>query len=458
MGNQTSPTGRRTSVRQRELRERAEFPQGLSSLSEDGQLRSKAADVGRRLGAELGCLMELIPREHRSVRASAAYLKIDANLTQKVIAATKVSGGESLQVLRSVPGIDGLKRFVEAALDTLGEQGAVASSAMQAVDSFAQLVHECGGTHLRLQQRVDEWLESGEGESAGSEALYPGATIGDPQGVLEQTLEAARRQVYLGVEQLCGKSMRASHEIVVVHRLADDNRKFRGAVIRAGVGYRAQAYAQPYVIEYATERTTATAEHAYNPGDVQRKEVELVEALCSTPSPTLSHRYADNREILVLDSAANARGACDFVTLKYLPEMNHPASYTPTEDFSYSISPGTPCRELVLDVYVEQAFLMGVIPSVQFHRPKRGTAVTTPDWYDFLPGGPVLQILGARDGALSWPRHSEATRYLFERLGRVRDQFVGFRMHVLYPLWGAYYRVNFDFRKLEGAASIPGVR
>ena len=43
------------------------------------------------------------------------------------------------------------------------------------------------------------------------------------------------------------------------------------------------------------------------------------------------------------------------------------------------------------------------------------------------------------------PRHEELTRAMFDRLGWRRDDFIGYRAEVEYPLWGGAYFAVFTW-------------
>jgi hypothetical protein len=69
-------------------------------------------------------------------------------------------------------------------------------------------------------------------------------------------------------------------------------------------------------------------------------------------------------------------------------------------------------------------------------------------WQTRFAESPSLQLLppGLRGSVTdAWARHSELTRFLFERAGLDPAEFVGFRCDIEYPIWRAGYCISFDF-------------
>jgi hypothetical protein len=74
-----------------------------------------------------------------------------------------------------------------------------------------------------------------------------------------------------------------------------------------------------------------------------------------------------------------------------------------------------------------------------------------------LPTSHSLQQLGyglTGAGSDLWSRHTDAARELFARLAWNPDEFLLHRLDVTFPIWNAFYHINFDFQ--PGTNAPPG--
>jgi hypothetical protein len=132
-----------------------------------------------------------------------------------------------------------------------------------------------------------------------------------------------------------------------------------------------------------------------------------------------------------------------------MPRVRHPM-FCNVPLFSVLAHVEQPCARLVADVWLERDLASGAIPDACMawvgEPVRNGRSVP---WYHRLPGEVSIQLMSSRSlrPATGWARQSEATLDTFERLGWPISDFVGYRVQVAYPAWGAAVLISFDYSR-----------
>lgn len=387
----------------------------------------RAQVLGRRLGDELRLLIARVPDDARTIRGLASHLGIDPSICQRTIHAAKPTDNPR-QVLARLPGVEGLRLLAEAAR-ARKETREIAQNLLIATDRFAELVEEAGGSHAKLRTRLDEV----EDRSSSQQALS-----------LETDAKNLRRELYKNTCAILGTSLEAHHLITILRRVPGHPSLIYNTMLRAYVGYKARAGAEPMVVTTYTPRPDGPEKF---PDGHPQPINELVESLSTTPSPIVSAKTSEGSILQVIDPVRAGTDPLDVVMLSRHPAFPHPRfDNIKDKTANMMVMTRVPSAALVLDLYIEREMLAECVSSTAL-------AWTSPElystglvhWQDRLPGAPKLELIGSDASTESWPHHVRATDILLESAQVRRSGLIGFRAEVRFPVWGPAYCMLLDF-------------
>lgn len=398
--------------------------------------------VGMRLSSELHLLIRsLAPERHRTTDM-AKWLGVDRTTCHRVIAASR-RGDNGLRAIKELPGITGLRRWIEAVAEHAPDPQQV-EALRAAADVYHSLINRCGGSRSAVLARI----EGADKRDAPEEDEHAPPTAA--------MAERLRRESFLRQRRLLGQHCRALLSIWAFRPMPEDQTLVEQASIVGRVGIQCRRWAPPVAFGgYRPPRGT-------DPVSAQRRDLSnrplqdpdarpIIQEFSTSPLPVSTVRTPDQRMITVLDNINAPLGAHDvFVGTRISPRTGDPATLDPPL-LSVNIGVRVPTEWLLIDVYLHRSLARRCIPGIGVY-----SAVTAPlyrgdpaeRWYDRLPGVPELRLTNADsppdpDGAYS--RYAELSHFAFDSLAWPSGQFVGHRCLVAWPIWGAEYMMTFDF-------------
>ncbi len=417
--------------------------------------RGLADRVAQRLCLELRSLVGLLPEVERNASAMSRALGIDRNTCQRIVAAA-VRGDATARALVQLPGIRGLRQFVEA---VQSEAGAAArpdqlASASAAVDHFELLIEHLGGSQRKLRERLEA--------DAGLDHLHAPGPADDMR---------TRRSLFNAAVAVTGRWSEAWLSTSIIRPVPGNGLFTEVIKFRGHIGHISRADAVPLEIgENASVNLLSSAQGpAYTPLMARSAERDgttapknfLLEPFCTQPLPQITSHSVGTKIIHVIEGIQTARSdPADIVIAEYRQRPDkHPATLRPAIGEVWSLI-SFPARRLVFDVYLHKEIAARCTPALELHLwgPHMGEQGLW-RWSTRFPGGPKLEsVTPLSDDAATdaYPRHTELTGYAFLHAGWKPDDFVGYRCNVVYPVWRAGYCMLFDFSGNElPAAATP---
>lgn len=400
--------------------------------------RGMADEVARRLRLELRGLLELLPESERGASAMARALEIDRNTCQRIVAAT-ARGDADAQLLVQLPGVMGLRQFLDALAKRFPgmEPEQAIAGGRAAVDRFEQLIDNLAGSQRKLRERLELDRE-----------INGAQTPAMPDDV------SARRALFRAAVDVVGRWSETRLTMRIIRPVPGDPLHTENIRMTGHVGHVSRPVAVPLEVYSGTpENLVEQAGPAFQTLDASQKVGNtpgfLMTKFCTEPLPRVTSRATESRVIHAIDEAA-ARGEPSdiFVADRRAGVDKHPASQHPPIGEVCTIM-NFPTRRFIMDVYLHKDIARRCIPLMEVHlaSPWAGSALLA-RWSTRLPGGPRLQLLGtglSNAGSDAYPRHGEVADDMFASVGWDADEFVGYRVDVAYPVWRGAYCMLFDF-------------
>lgn len=388
--------------------------------------------VGQRLCAEVRLFVRLLPVSARGVRGMAEYLGVDRNLCQRVLAAAR---NEGLEFLLNTPGPAQLQQLVEgAALKGLDAERLV--GLRTAIEAFSALVLEGDRSPGAFRRRIRELMQGG------ATPVGDQARAADPFELLHHA-----------AAMVAGCELEARVNVGVMWPRKDVRMGVNVLMIQGHVGYTARPDGMPIVAQFADWVSDAAgrpvAETLVNESGTEARRV-LLREFCSDPTPEMVPSGPADAGEHVLEPRAVAGGARATVfTAVSTVQDPHPLLDETDRIRSFNAHMRLPSRRFVFDLYLHRSLASACVPgcAVQSWSPNIHINPLA-DWANVIPGGVRLEILGSdlrQAQSNAWPRHAELVRRAFSIAGRDSTEFIGHRMDVRLPVWGAHYIMAFDY-------------
>jgi hypothetical protein len=174
-----------------------------------------------------------------------------------------------------------------------------------------------------------------------------------------------------------------------------------------------------------------------------------MDEFCSKPLPRVTTDVRDTTILDVVDPNFEVEGPIDVMAGPY--EGRSVVMTVGGRRFiNSSMLCGAPSKAALSDVYLPASVASSMICSAAaFQAAGLGYVTGDPSkrWFDRLPEKITPGLLGrglGNAGSDHHSKHAEMTHRLFEHIGADPDQFVGFRLETLYPLWSAHYVLSFE--------------
>lgn len=390
--------------------------------------------LGRRLSGELAALIDSTPEAMRSARGLAKLLGVDRGTAQRALVASRL-GHEPVEALAKGPGVAGLRQIARGALEA-GIGGEGATGLPSAIDQFEAALRELGISQAALIRALEP-----EESDADERSWNSGAAFDHVE---------RRRRLFEAAAEAIGRVMDTRAIIVILRPKPANPAKVEVFGGHAVLGYRARPDAMPLVLGRSVDSPDrpGAGESAGVPAPPLLSGERVLVDFCTQPLALVTSRQ-HKRELFAVVEPRSAEEAVDVVLASNAPDDDENSQhFGRVHETRFNIR--VPTRGAVFDVYLERSLAQNCVPSLDlFLWPREAHSLRPGNWFDTLPGAPLLQVLGpgTRNAATEYyPRHAELTRTLFAASGWNADQFVGFRCQTAYPHWAACYSVNFDYR------------
>lgn len=393
---------------------------------------ASADQLGRRLQAELRDVMALLPEDHRSASAMSRLLKLDRATCQRIVQGA-MSHDAGPRTLIALPGIAGLRSFLVAVSERVpvGVGGEVIAGASAAIDRFAGFLDEVGLSQRGLRAAL-------EGPEGRAPRLYPPA---------DDSL--AREALFLAAAEVVGRWSEAAIHTSIIRPVPGDPTLTDWARVRALVQHRWRTHAVP--LEVGGTATLRGGNHGPSMDSLESNAAAspLVTEFCSKPLPLVVAKAAGKRVVHVIDTdSAGGQGPADIVTATRVAKPDpSPATLTPAIGEVWALQ-NIPARRLVFDTFIHKDLAAACVPSIEAHlwMPDVGIRHDAARWSTRLPGGPSLEPISPIAAATSAHAAYEGMlSHVFDELRWPREEFVGFRCDIPYPVWRGGYVMLFDF-------------
>lgn len=404
------------------------------SLAEVGE----AERVASRVHAEFRRLISRLPEHAQHASGMSRHLGVLRATCQRVVQSIQ-DPTPTVQLLTTLPGIEGLGQFLEGARRA-GADPADVDLAQSAMEAFERLITTTGGSLTKLVER----LQAGGLARTGS---------ADASGVATPEQREALFHAAVGVT---GRCCDVALSIYAFRPSQDEPNVLERALAKGVIGGAVVPGGMPMVLSSGDtlkdEDEVRNITLLNNEAASGRTPEALLRPFSTDPLPTVTARGKGGKLFQIIDpqiAAGEAPEQFDVVTaVRGRHPLVDPETGRPSLDAVWSLVT-CPTARLILDVYLHASM------ERQF-RPAIDGLLWTPDlnipeeqkWVMRVPSQPKLQLLGRGIGNAAsdfYPRHAELTRYFYDHIGWNPEDFLGFRCEVLFPVWRAGYCMGMEY-------------
>ncbi len=394
--------------------------------------------ISARLRIELTAALNFLPQVDRGASAMSRVLGLERTTCQRIVAALKKSR-DAAEFVTRLPGVRALAGFANAMRKAGAEEEDVVAleSAVRDFDRFVSAVAR-SKSELALVVRA---------AASQSRRSVPGP-------VSPSAVARAREDHFHASTIIAGRWSETHLGVQLLRPVPGDANWMELISIRGYLEHQAHDGAMPLALytgvtgEAARRGVRFEAIAGTNPAALDSPGI--LEPFCSKPIPTATPRHGTYVLSYLIDADGVHRNKpFDFVVgQKAVDRIPHPR----TSDVPVHVSLNQaeyPSRQFVFDVYLHEELARNCIPSLSPHMLGMHLDVWRDTWPTQLPHGPRLQVLGSHaEPADEHPVAQAVTRYVADAEGWALDEFVGFRCEVAYPVWRAYYMMQFDFGRV----------
>jgi hypothetical protein len=404
-----------------------------------------ARRVAGRLRAELTSTLQSLPRKYLSPGQMSRDLRVNRTVCHRLMTSLE-AGKDDLALLMGLPGVQGLRQCIRAMERHGADPGRIAS-AEAAVEQFAQLVADLGGSHARLSARLSL---SAPADDASGKGNTPHASVRRTR-VREQLFEAAAWLMGRRTEARCGISL--------IRPSPARPSEIEYAHVRFFSELRANPDATPLVIASSIAPDGDGPElpvESYRtldgaPMDARARN-SIIAPFTSDPLPMVTARDISGRLTHLIDPRPeSSRRRLDIAVGYMVPSLCPIPATQEVPILLEAIHMREPSAAMVFDVYLHSSLAAGCRPSISAYVGRNSGLHDIIDrWYDRVEDTPVLKLLGpglANAASPMAPHLDELTEHVFTRLGWNPAEFLGYRCEESFPLWGCDYVMAFDYRR-----------
>ncbi len=403
-----------------------------------GDLPSAAQSVGRRLAYELRQVLQAVGWPGLSIRALSRTLGVDANICQRAVAAAS-SDDQPDRVLLKTPGVEGLD-LLRRACARRGVRPDLLEALHTATFELEALISRHGGSLRRVRASL--------GSMGGQTNTTDGADS-----------VSRRRSAWRAVSGYVGAQL-DTHAVAVFMRLPRGGAHDGAAAASVLEGFSLNAYAAWRGTEGGLPLLLSTfgggEQIASGPFS---KGGRILDEFSTQPRKLLTQRTpTPGATLQVLDNTPEkdrSASPVDLTLLNPLVGVSNPLTEASRQHTSF-VRVRYPARELLLDVLLDRELAARCVPtpSIAWAGPWLTRGEQMP-WYDRVPGDEGVVVMPAdrlTNPCSHCPWYARALRHASDLAGWSLAEFVCYRLHVRYPLWGAAHLIRFDFSGSTAAA------
>lgn len=400
---------------------------GLGPLSRDEQISVER--VGVRLGSELRIAIHDLPLEARAnARVMARVLSLDLALCQSVLDAVHTVG-DGIRTVAALPGKASMSRFVHALERKLGRKNETLGVALI---QYVQVIDSVAPTPAIAEARIEEHLRN---PSRGFD--------------LARDLRTAQETSFMAMSRITNSWSDMVTDTRLLQRDATDPGLMMETALTAQIGLRTRGVGFPI-----SSHSWQTGKDQWNLLSQDGVACEprrplLVKEFSTYPLPIVSSRGEGGSNMSLIDVRLDeSLEHVDVAQERIASRLPAPSNEDPL--WSCAVSSRNPTRRMIVTYFMPRELAERSVVSAAgyfWHPGLSGDPAR--HWHEQVPGKIVPEVLGVGiEGAQhpDEPRLARMAEYLFARCGVSPAGYVGHRMTIEFPIWGALYYLTFDFR------------
>ncbi len=395
-----------------------------------GNDRAKCEQAARRITVCLRDLYKTLPEHARSATGMSRFLGIVRNTCQRIVTglADEQPGASTLVKL---PGVEGLRHFVNAVADRVSPDPADIAAANNAIDQVQAVFREIAGSQLRLADRLKTFGDEAGGSDQGA----------DP--------DLKSRQAHFNASAaLANEYVETYVDISVLRAIPEGSTLKRERLNAIGhIGRFAREGARPLINSTTVCQPGTTGSNARGQLLDQRPasgalDGAVIEEFSTSPLPVVTGRVRSGELRMIIDPKVDAGTPVTVVSASRMT-FEGPLSEYDVKPRDNWIQLECPARHLVFDLYLHRDMAARYVPHLEVLLNFPPT-VQRDRWTISLPNPPRLELLGlgtSRMATRAYTDHARVTSYLFEKAGWDPQDYVGYRCETPYPIWLAFYNI-----------------
>ncbi len=385
--------------------------------------------AGVRVGAELRMALNTLPLEGRgNARLLARTLSLDLALCQSVLDALRHGEGGARTMMR-LPGKVATLRFLRGLERRLGH---TIEPLTVAVEQYARVIDSLGPTHAVACARID-------------------AAIKDPARAADVVRQwgLAREVSFEALSKLADAWSDTVVDMGLLQMDATDPNMMMETSLTSQLGLRTRGMGYPIWSQAWVTGKDATEVLSQEGVAKEPRKPLLVKEFSTYPLPMTTSRDTDKGNASFIDLSLDSKlESVDVAQERVASRLPAPNESDPL--WSTALSTRIPTRRLVMTYFVPRAMAeRSIVTSAGYFWNPGLSGDPARHWNEQHPGVPGAESLGAGLSRCGHPTIAPLPRmaeYLFTRCRATPTDYVGYRLEVEFPTWGALYYLTFDFR------------
>ncbi|RPG16591.1 MAG: hypothetical protein CBB69_007955 [Phycisphaera sp. TMED9] len=370
-----------------------------------------AEAVACHLHASLTTVLESPPVQGHRAATLSNELGVGRMTCQRIMKLAKTSADPGPELLVELPGVGGLREFLEAVIRA-GVPRSSMADAFAAIDAFERYLREIGLS----QTGFDSALR-----------LFQATT--DPDRLRDR-----RAKLFDAASTITGQAADFTTSMMAIRPSRQDGFNFEQIAVRGYAGMRASGSAMPIRLPmnmaFSDFRKVTDDEAA-------REPQKLIEGFCTRPLPSIDSRVIKSEHLAhIIDPKHISPGEpFDCFAIQHNRwNVDEPGSHK-----AIWLYVDYPTRHCIFDMYLHRSMQEGLIVHGDCHL--WGTALLAPPedlWMTRFADQIRFSELGsgtAGAGSKVYERHQELAAHMFDDQGWNADDFAGFRCEMELPIW-----------------------
>lgn len=387
---------------------------------DSSKLHARVRPLGRGLADAYRDLLDAVPGAPHGPTPLARQLGLSRVIVGRLIHA--VAQSNPFEVLEHIPGPESLRAIARAAA-TLGVPDDHVDAALQAADTFANLIRDDFGTRSALRAAL---------------------TAQRPE--LKRRFEqSSRYQVYMGMRQILGVAADTWLTCMLFAPAQDDPERLSVTSIHGAIGMRRF---RPDVNVYFT--AGPPPQLATAPSDISRLAVDLQAFCMNDPAPLETQSVGGQLVYRLAHDRLGRRATVDMLGVDHNPHGSARYATPERPRGGLVVFPDVPVKTLICDALLHDEAFPGSHPELLVYNPGgRGPANPSDRKRDIdrVDVPEQVQALGwsaDRFDVPELPRYEEMVTRVCNHVGHSPARFRVFRLRMVYPVHGFQFVMAFD--------------